>query len=43
MTQHISPQDTLEDRRALARLGYIVGSFLAFTAIMAIGVGLAFS
>lgn len=43
MTEHLLQKDTLDDRRAMARLGYIVASFLAFTIAMAVGVGLAFS
>jgi hypothetical protein len=41
MTQHTSVEDTLDDRRALRRLALIVAGFVAFTAAMAVGVGIA--
>ena len=41
MTEHLLPEDTLDDRRAMARLGYIVACFMAFTVAMAIGVSVA--
>jgi hypothetical protein len=41
MTQHILPEQALEDRRTMRRLAVIIGCFLAFTAAMALGVGLA--
>jgi hypothetical protein len=41
MTQHSLPEQTLEDRRTMRRLALIIGGFLAFTAAMAVGVGLA--
>jgi hypothetical protein len=40
MTQHLSMKDTLDDRRAMRRLALIVACFLAFTAAMAVGVGI---
>ena len=39
MTQHILPEHTLEDRRTMRRLAIVIGFFLAFTAAMAVGVG----
>ena len=39
MTQHLLPQHTLEYRRTMRRLALIIGCFLAFTAAMAVGVG----
>tara|TARA_R110002124_G_scaffold104248_9_gene253919 strand:+ start:313 stop:444 length:132 start_codon:yes stop_codon:yes gene_type:complete len=41
MTQHTSVEDTLDDRRAMRRLAMIVACFVAFTAAMAVGVGIA--
>ena len=41
MTQHLSMEDTLDDRRAMRRLALIVACFVAFTAAMAVGVGIA--
>jgi hypothetical protein len=41
MTQHLSMEDTLDDRRAMRRLALIVGCFIAFTAAMAVGVAIA--
>lgn len=40
MTQHLSPQDTLADKRAMRQLAIIVGCFIVATAIMAVTVGL---
>lgn len=39
MTEHLSVEDTIDDRRALRRLALIVAGFIAFTAAMAVGVG----
>jgi hypothetical protein len=39
MTQHILPEHTIEDRRTMRRLAIVIGRFLAFTAAMAVGVG----
>ena len=41
MTEHLSPEDTLDDRRAMNRLAFVVACFMAFTTAMAVGVGLA--
>jgi hypothetical protein len=41
MTQHLSMEDTLDDRRAMRRLALVVACFIAFTASMAVGVGIA--
>jgi|GEM_PF-978813 len=43
MTEHLLQKDTVSDRRAMARIGYIVACFLAFTVLLAVGVGLALS
>jgi hypothetical protein len=43
MTQHLLVEDTLDDRRALRRLAFVVACFIAFTAAMAVGVGVALS
>jgi len=40
MTQHILPEHTIEDRRTMRRLAVVIGGFLAFTAAMALGVGI---
>jgi hypothetical protein len=40
MTQHLSPADTLADKRAMRRLATVIGCFLVATAIMALAVGL---
>ena len=34
MTQHLSMEDTLDDRRAMRRLAFVVGCFIAFTVAM---------
>jgi hypothetical protein len=39
MTQHLLPEHTLEDRRTMRRLALVIGGFLAFTAAMAVAVG----
>ncbi len=41
MTQHLSIEDSLDDRRAMRRLAFVVGCFIAFTVAMAVGVGIA--
>ena len=41
MTQHLRIEDTLEDKRAMRQLALVVACFIAFTAAMAIGVGIA--
>jgi hypothetical protein len=41
MTQHLLPEHTLEDRRIMRRLALVIGGFLAFTAAMAVAVGVA--
>jgi len=40
MTQHLSPQDTAADRRAMRQLATVIGCFAIGTAIMALAVGL---
>jgi hypothetical protein len=40
MTQHLSVSDTQEDKRTMRRLGLVVAAFIAFTAAMALGVGI---
>jgi hypothetical protein len=40
MTQHLLPEHTLEDHRTMRRLAVVIGCFLAFTAAMAVGIGL---
>jgi hypothetical protein len=40
MTQHVLQKDTLEDRRTMHRLAFVVGCFIAFTVAMAVGIGL---
>jgi hypothetical protein len=41
MTKHLRIEDTLEDQRAMRRLALVVACFIAFTAVMAIAVGIA--
>ncbi len=41
MTQHLLPEHTLEDRRTMRRLAVVIVGFLAFTAAMAVAVGVA--
>jgi hypothetical protein len=43
MTQHLSPADTAEDKRAMRQLATVIGGFAIATAILAIAVGLAMS
>jgi hypothetical protein len=40
MTQHLSPEDTAADRRAMCQLATVIGIFFVATAIMALTVGL---
>ena len=40
MTQHLSPQDTLADQRAMRQLATVIGCFVVATAAMALAVGL---
>jgi hypothetical protein len=40
MTQHLSPEDTAADRRAMRQLFTVIGSFAIATAIMAVIVGM---
>jgi len=40
MTQHLSPEDTAADRRAMRHLAMVIGCFVVATAIMALTVGL---
>jgi hypothetical protein len=40
MTQHLSPEDTAADRRAMRQLATVIGCFIVATAIMALAVGL---
>jgi hypothetical protein len=40
MTQHLSPEDTAADRRAMRQLFTVIGVFAICTAIMAVAVGL---
>ena len=40
MTQHVLQEHTIEDHRTLRRLAFVVGFFIAFTAAMAVGIGL---
>jgi len=39
MTQHQLMEDTLEDQRTIHRLAIVVACFIAFTAAMAVGIG----
>lgn len=39
MTQHLSPEDTAEDKRILRQLGAVVGGFFVFTIVMAVAIG----
>ena len=41
MTKHLLPEHTLEDRRTMRRLAVVIVGFLAFTAAMAVAVGVA--
>ncbi|WP_461424949.1 hypothetical protein [Gymnodinialimonas sp.] len=40
MTQHLNPEQTLEDEATMRRLAIVIGGFIAFTAIGALLVGL---
>lgn len=40
MTQHILTEHAEEDRRTMRRLATVIGMFVAFTAALAIGVGI---
>jgi uncharacterized membrane protein len=40
MTQHLSPEDTAADRRAMRQLATVIGIFFVATAILALTVGL---
>lgn len=40
MTEHLSPEDTLADQRALRQLATVIGYFIVATTIMAMTVGL---
>ena len=39
MTQHLLQEQTQEDQRIMHRLAIVVGGFVAFTALLAITVG----
>ncbi len=39
MTQHLSPEDTADDKRAMRRLFTVIGCFVIATAVLAIVVG----
>ena len=39
MTQHLVQEQTDEDQRTMRRLGAVVGGFIVFTIILALGVG----
>jgi hypothetical protein len=41
MTQHMQPEQTREDQRTMRRLAIVVACFIAFTAAMAVAVGVA--
>jgi hypothetical protein len=41
MTQHVQPEQTREDQRTMRRLAIVVACFIAFTAAMAVAVGVA--
>jgi Na+/H+-dicarboxylate symporter len=40
MTTHYLPQDTLEDRRTLRRLGLVIACFMLATAALAVTIGI---
>lgn len=40
MTRHILPEDEIEDRLTLRRLGLVIGGFFVGTAAMALIVGM---
>jgi hypothetical protein len=39
MTQHLVPEDTAADKRAMRQLATVIGCFAIATAIMAVAVG----
>jgi hypothetical protein len=39
MTQHAQPEQTREDQRTMRRLAIVVACFVAFTAVMAVAIG----
>ena len=39
MTQHLMQEQTDEDQRTMRRLATVVGGFIVFTIILALGVG----
>ena len=39
MTQHLSPDDTAADRRAMRQLATVIGCFVVATAVLALAVG----
>jgi hypothetical protein len=41
MTEHLLSEQTLEDQRTMRRLALVIACFIAFTAAMAVGVGIA--
>lgn len=43
MTQHLVPEDTLADKRAMRQLATVIGCFAIATAIMAVAVGVIMS
>lgn len=43
MTQHLTQEQTDEDRATLKRLGLVIGGFLVFTIILATVVGVVMS
>lgn len=40
MTQHLSPEDTAADKRAMRQLAMVIGCFALATAVLAIAVGM---
>lgn len=40
MTQHLLPEDTLEDKRAMRHLAIVIGIFAIATLVMALTVGM---
>ena len=40
MTQHLLPEDTAADKRAMHQLATVIGCFILATAVMAVTVGL---
>jgi len=43
MTQHLLPEDTAADKRAMRQLATVIGCFAIATALLAIAVGIAMS